>query len=418
MVTPLTLVAPGQPKAGQHRAAAPGEHFALELRRAASAQRPHPAAGRAAVAALALAVHPAFPASLPPETAARSAAASTPRAMAADPAAGRQQTAGQVPATLGSRSAGGIIPDAPLRAERPASAVPSSAAGHGTARGTPRNLAVRVAEVAGRPPVPSAPAAAAAPRTAQGASRPSAVQRAPAAPGRSAATASLRANAGAPQPVGQSDGRVSAVLRVQVAGAAFRVHPATPPARTAGSSRAAEIGNLQGPEPGLPAGTRAPQRAAAPAPREAQVSASTRADRGSGRIPNAATAVAQVVPDARAPAAAVQPVALDGRSEIAPQVAAVMQQHLPDVAAHGPAVLRMALNPPSLGHISISLSAGAGGITAVLRAELPVAMQLMQAAQPEIRRRLQDLGLGDASVRVAGFGDTPVDRAKPDGRRR
>lgn len=149
-----------------------------------------------------------------------------------------------------------------------------------------------------------------------------------------------------------------------------------------------------------------------------------REDAGSASLaPSAATLPLASAAAPQVPATGVHAPALvlDGRTEIAPQVAAIVQQHLPEAAAQGRSVLRVALNPESLGHITISLSSGADGISAVLRAEQPVALQLMQAAQPEIRRRLAELGLGEASVRIASFepgSARPVGRPHPHGRRR
>lgn len=187
--------------------------------------------------------------------------------------------------------------------------------------------------------------------------------------------------------------------------------PAGTSARTAGSSlRAPQFANGPGSGAKSPAAAAKVGRSAHGTRFAAHTTEPSRAQ--SGQV-----ALAQDLSTAGAQTAVV----LDGRAEIAPQIATLVQQHVPQALASGRAVLRVTLNPPSLGHISISLSAGEGGITAVLRAEQPVALQLMQQAQPEIRRRLAELGLGAAQVQVSGFAEgsaQPVGRTDPDGRRR
>lgn len=200
-----------------------------------------------------------------------------------------------------------------------------------------------------------------------------------------------------------------------------------PAAPSAAGGRAASRSAVEG--KGLAVTVRAAVSASADHAPEAGVSARPQPQRargGSGSSSPAPSApglplAPGAAPHVPAPGAQAPGLMLDGRMEIAPQVAAIVQQHLPAAAAEGRSVLRVALNPESLGHITISLSSGPDGLSAVLRAEQPVALQLMQAAQPEIRRRLAELGLGEASVRIAGFESEsarPVGRPHPHGRRR
>ncbi len=86
--------------------------------------------------------------------------------------------------------------------------------------------------------------------------------------------------------------------------------------------------------------------------------------------------------------------------EVSVQIAQAAQAEAPHVQQGGASMVRIALNPPQLGHVNVTLRAGADGLLAILRAEEPAAAAVLQMSQGELRQRLESLGLGKAHVEV------------------
>ena len=86
--------------------------------------------------------------------------------------------------------------------------------------------------------------------------------------------------------------------------------------------------------------------------------------------------------------------------EVSVQIAQAAQAEAPHVQQGGASMVRIALNPPQLGHVNVTLRVGADGLLAILRAEEPAAAAVLQMSQGELRQRLESLGLGKAQVEV------------------
>ncbi len=89
---------------------------------------------------------------------------------------------------------------------------------------------------------------------------------------------------------------------------------------------------------------------------------------------------------------------VDGAS-VAAQVAAVAQRTAAGMES-GAASVRLQLDPPELGHVQVTLRAAQDGIVAVLRAENPTAIAVLQGGQEDLRQRLGALGFKATSVEV------------------
>lgn len=87
--------------------------------------------------------------------------------------------------------------------------------------------------------------------------------------------------------------------------------------------------------------------------------------------------------------------------EVSVQIAQAARTEVPHLQQGGASMVRIALTPPQLGHVNVTLRAGAAGVTATLTAEEPAAAAALQLGQGELRSRLESLGLGPASVKVA-----------------
>ncbi len=87
--------------------------------------------------------------------------------------------------------------------------------------------------------------------------------------------------------------------------------------------------------------------------------------------------------------------------EVSVQIAQAARTEVPHLQQGGASMVRIALTPPQLGHVNVTLRAGAAGVTATLTAEEPAAAAALQLGQGELRWRLESLGLGPASVKVA-----------------
>ena len=87
-------------------------------------------------------------------------------------------------------------------------------------------------------------------------------------------------------------------------------------------------------------------------------------------------------------------------AHVAAQVAAAAQRAAASMDA-GTASVRLQLDPPQLGHVQITLRAAQDGIVAVLRAESPAAVAVLQGGQEDLRQRLGALGFKASAVEVA-----------------
>ena len=86
-------------------------------------------------------------------------------------------------------------------------------------------------------------------------------------------------------------------------------------------------------------------------------------------------------------------------ASVAAQVAAVAQRTAAGMES-GAASVRLQLDPPELGHVQVTLRAAQDGIVAVLRAENPAAIAVLQGGQEDLRQRLGALGFKATSVEV------------------
>ena len=86
-------------------------------------------------------------------------------------------------------------------------------------------------------------------------------------------------------------------------------------------------------------------------------------------------------------------------AQVAAQVAAAAQRAVAGMAS-GPASVRLQLNPADLGHVQITLRAAQGGIVAVLRADTPAAIAVLQSGQDDLRQRLGALGFKASAVEI------------------
>lgn len=106
--------------------------------------------------------------------------------------------------------------------------------------------------------------------------------------------------------------------------------------------------------------------------------------------------------------------------EVSVQIADAARAEAPHVQPGGASMVRIALTPPELGHVNVTLRAGVDGLSAVLRAEEPAAAALLQLGQGELRQRLEALGLGRAHVEVSTQDQNesvrPARRSAPGGR--
>ncbi len=84
---------------------------------------------------------------------------------------------------------------------------------------------------------------------------------------------------------------------------------------------------------------------------------------------------------------------------VAAQVAAAAQRAAASMDA-GTASVRLQLDPPQLGHVQVTLRAAQDGIVAVLRAESPAAVAVLQGGQEDLRQRLGALGFKASAVEV------------------
>lgn len=106
-----------------------------------------------------------------------------------------------------------------------------------------------------------------------------------------------------------------------------------------------------------------------------------------------ATTVAAGATGAARDAVPVQP------ADVAAQVAAAAQRAAAGMQA-GTASVRLLLDPPQLGHVQVTLRAVQDGIAAVLRAENPAAIVVLQGGQEDLRQRFGELGFKASTVSV------------------
>ncbi len=86
-------------------------------------------------------------------------------------------------------------------------------------------------------------------------------------------------------------------------------------------------------------------------------------------------------------------------ASVAAQVAAVAQRTAAAMES-GAASVRLQLDPPELGHVQVTLRAAQNGIVAVLRAENPATVAVLQGGEEDLRQRLGALGFKASSVEV------------------
>ncbi len=107
--------------------------------------------------------------------------------------------------------------------------------------------------------------------------------------------------------------------------------------------------------------------------------------------------------------------------EVSVQIAEAARAEAPHIQQGGASMVRIALTPPQLGHVSVTLRAGADGLSATLQAEEPAAAALLQLGQGELRQKLEALGLGPAHVKVSVHDESqavrPARRSSAGGRR-
>jgi flagellar hook-length control protein FliK len=84
---------------------------------------------------------------------------------------------------------------------------------------------------------------------------------------------------------------------------------------------------------------------------------------------------------------------------VAAQVAAAAQRAATGSEATT-ASIRLQLDPPELGPVQVTLRAAQDGIVAVLRAENPAAIAVLQGGQEDLRQRLEALGFKASAVEV------------------
>ena len=93
-------------------------------------------------------------------------------------------------------------------------------------------------------------------------------------------------------------------------------------------------------------------------------------------------------------------------AQVAAQVAAAAQRAMSGMQS-GPASVRLQLNPADLGHVQITLRTVQNGVMAVLRADNPAAIAVLQAGQDDLRQRLGALGFKASTVEIM-----PADRPR------
>lgn len=86
--------------------------------------------------------------------------------------------------------------------------------------------------------------------------------------------------------------------------------------------------------------------------------------------------------------------------EVSVQIAQAAQTEASHLQAGGTSLVRISLNPPELGQVSVTLRAGQTGLSAVLYAEEPAAAAILQLGQGELQQRLAGLGFSRARVEV------------------
>lgn len=89
-----------------------------------------------------------------------------------------------------------------------------------------------------------------------------------------------------------------------------------------------------------------------------------------------------------------------GGSPVAPQMAAIIAQHLPSLPAGGRLMLRIAVHPPMLGPVSVTIVRSAQGISLVMVAATQEAGAALTSGADELKRRLGSIE-----------GDTPIELA-------
>jgi flagellar hook-length control protein FliK len=285
---------------------------------------------------------------------------------------------------------------------------------------------------------PSAPGAAQP--SAQSAAQPSAPSAAPPNAPRAAGSAKeVTANATTPmtaaKPTTAGAKATAAAQTSPLAAAAAQPEPALPPAPKLGvaakpvvaSARAGAAARAQHPEAALPqvlsaATVHATGKAVTEALTAAELPAGTKGMRGeSYRITADKQSQAAAVAAAQGqPIGGGTPIAGLSR-EVSVQIAEAARAEAPHIQHGGASMVRIALNPPQLGHVSVTLRAGADGLSATLQAEEPAAAALLQMGQGELRQKLETLGLGPAEVKVSVHGESqavrPTRRSNAGGRR-
>lgn len=82
------------------------------------------------------------------------------------------------------------------------------------------------------------------------------------------------------------------------------------------------------------------------------------------------------------------------------QVLEAVRPVVPQLPPEGRIAIRVALTPPDLGHVSVTLTASPMGLSVTMEAASPLARLLLKDGAPELRRRLEGMGMTGGSVQV------------------